>query len=137
MYFVLFYCSLFGLLVYNATHCTLVYSYSNMVTNNIGKEFGILDCNGPPKIPSQQYVAARGCYNFSNIPRAHYFFNTRHIDDPSFLRATKPANLLNTSFLGVGGSCLFLVIFVVFPNVNQLFPRRHCQHYIAISLRPN
>jgi hypothetical protein len=26
-----------------------------MVTNNIGKEFGILDCNGPPKIPSQQY----------------------------------------------------------------------------------
>jgi hypothetical protein len=44
-----------------------------MVTNNIGKEFGILDCNGPPKIPSQQSVAARGCYNFSNMQRAHYF----------------------------------------------------------------
>ena len=35
------------------------------------------------------------------------------------------------------GNCLSIAIFVVFPNVNQLFPRRHCQHYVAISLWPN
>lgn len=160
MYFVLFYCSLYGLLVFNVTLCTFVYShnnilgivqpfhYENMLTNNISKEFGILDSNGPPKIPSQPSVAARGCYNFFSMQRAHYYFNTRHIDDPSYLlvyiiRATKPLNLWIPRSLGGGGvyrkegNCLSIAIFVVFPNVNQLFPIRHCQHYVAISLWPN